>query len=682
MIKKELISTFPANGQPIVISGTDDYVFQVTNNINELSTLNEGLVNGYNLSMIDLAKCEDALKEANDINDDTPLTLLKFEKMTELAIEKNIQYELYALNSTEKLDLSVCKDTPVDIYIPIDLSSETKKKYENLKSQGYDLFNKNSDFYTDICTPYESPDGTDVDLSTRNSEFYNNTETSCQQNCQYGDYVSDTSYLKCICTVVEEDIDTKKPEKFTGMTFVSSFYDVLKNSNYKVVTCYKLVFRLINFKKNIGGCIVTLILFLFYFIFLIMYMIRGITQIKVDIAKLYDNSITKKESRVKIKSPEDDLNDSDKKNIKEKIKSKSFLIGNKKASIKGRNMRTSVLSKKKKGVVINSKIKNLKSQPNVSYKKINKSTNPPKRGILNEINKLCVFKNENSISKNLKESNLNLNNNRILIANNLFPIEPNSKPKSKSILITKLKKQQKKNKKFEEKYKYSNMELNEMEYLEATQYDKRTFTEVYWSLLSREHLILFTFFSWGDYNLITIKISRFFFLVCTDMAMNVIFFTDENMHKIYKNYGKWDFVQNLTQSAYSLIISQIIQVFICYLTLTDKAVFQIKKNLFEKKNRNAEIFIILKCIRIKLCIYYVYTFIFFLLYWYLITSFCAVYNNTQKIFMKDSLSSFLGGIIYPFPLYIFPALLRILSLKPKKMNLSCLYKFSDFIPIF
>jgi hypothetical protein len=152
------------------------------------------------------------------------------------------------------------------------------------------------------------------------------------------------------------------------------------------------------------------------------------------------------------------------------------------------------------------------------------------------------------------------------------------------------------------------------------------------------------------------------------MAMNVIFFTDENMHKVYVNYGKWDFIQNLQQSVYSLIISQIIQVFICYLTLTDKSVYQIKKNLFEKKNRNDEIFKILKCIRIKLCIYYVYTFIFFLLYWYLITSFCAVYNNTQKIFMKDSLTSFLGGIIYPFPLYIFPALLRILSLKPKKMK--------------
>ena len=681
IIKNELISSFPSNGVSIVIKGIDNYVFQITNNINELSTLNGSLINEYNLSMIDLAKCEDALKEANNIDDDTPLNILKYEKITNLSIEKNVQYEVYAPNSSEKLDLSICKDTPVDVYIPIILSSETKTKYENLKSQGYDLFDKNSDFYTDICTPYKSPDGTDVALSTRNSEFYNNTETSCQQNCRYDDYVSDTSYLKCVCSVVEEDIDLKEPEKFTGMTFISSFYDVLKNSNYKIVTCYKLVFRLINFKINFG-CIVTLVLFLLYFIFLFLYMIRGITQLKIDIAKFYDNSIIKKENRVKIKSPDDDINNSEKQQMKEKNKSKTVLIADKKVSIKGRNMRTNILSKKKKDVIINNKRKKFKSQPNESHNKFNNNTNPPKKSILNDINKLCQFKNENSISKYSKDSKLNLNNNKILIFNNLFQIESNQKSKTKPILITKQKKQQKLNKKLSGKYQYSNMELNEMEYLEAKQYDKRAFGEVYWSLLSREHLILFTFFSCGDYNLMTIKLSRFFFLVCTDMAMNVFFFTDESMHKIYENKGEWDFAQNITQSVYSLIISQIIQVFICYLTLTDKHVFQIKKNFYEKKNKNAEIFNILKCIRIKLCIFYVYTFIFFLAYWYLITSFCAVYNNTQKTFIKDSLSSFIGGIILPFPLYIFPALLRIISLKPKKRNLSCLYKFSEFIPIF
>ena len=216
IIKKEIISSYPKNGEGIVIHAKDDYVFHVTNNINELSTLNGSLVNGYNLSIIDLAECEKALREANNINDHIPLNLLKFEKLSNLSIEKNVQYEIFAFNSSKKLDLSVCKDKPVEIYIPIELNELTKLKYEDLKAQGYDLFDKKSSFYTDICTPYDSLNGTDVALSTRNSEFYNSTETSCQANCEYGDFISESSYLKCVCSVVEEDINIEQPEKYTG----------------------------------------------------------------------------------------------------------------------------------------------------------------------------------------------------------------------------------------------------------------------------------------------------------------------------------------------------------------------------------------------------------------------------------------------------------------------------------
>ena len=55
----------------------------------------------------------------------------------------------------------------------------------------------------------------------------------------------------------------------------------------------------------------------------------------------------------------------------------------------------------------------------------------------------------------------------------------------------------------------------------------------------------------------------------------------------------------------------------------------------------------------------------FAFYWYLITCFCAVYQNTQFAFIKDSfMSSFLDNLI-PFVVYLFPSLFRIISLKWK-----------------
>ena len=90
----------------------------------------------------------------------------------------------------------------------------------------------------------------------------------------------------------------------------------------------------------------------------------------------------------------------------------------------------------------------------------------------------------------------------------------------------------------------------------------------------------------------------------------------------------------------------------------------------------------LRCVNMKLVFFYIFTFIFFGFYWYLVSAFCAVYENTQIIFLKDCLFSFLSGLLYPFILYLFPSALRILSLRQSKLGLKCIYKLSDIIPYF
>ena len=213
----------------------------------------------------------------------------------------------------------------------------------------------------------------------------------------------------------------------------------------------------------------------------------------------------------------------------------------------------------------------------------------------------------------------------------------------------------------------------------AKKLDKRSFIAIYWSILKREHLILFTFFTRNDYNLIIVKLSRFIFSVCTDMCLNVFFFSDETMHKMYLDYGKYNFIQQIPQILYSTIASKLIEVFLCFLSLTDKYFYIIKNLDF---NSRYQIFNIIKCIKIKLVIYFIFTFLMFAFYWYAIACFCAVYHNTQMAFIKDSILSFILGLLYPFILYLFPATLRIISLKAGKSNLSCIYSTSNIIPIF
>ena len=121
-----------------------------------------------------------------------------------------------------------------------------------------------------------------------------------------------------------------------------------------------------------------------------------------------------------------------------------------------------------------------------------------------------------------------------------------------------------------------NYELNNLKYEKAIKLDKRKIKEIYWSLLKRDHLILSIFCNPNDFNIIYIKFARLIFLICTDIALNVFFFSDETMHRMFLDYGKYNFIQQIPQIIYSKLASQIIQLLIDFLSLTDNYFYEIK----------------------------------------------------------------------------------------------------------
>ena len=194
--------------------------------------------------------------------------------------------------------------------------------------------------------------------------------------------------------------------------------------------------------------------------------------------------------------------------------------------------------------------------------------------------------------------------------------------------------------------------------------------------MTKEHPFIFTFITKDDYNITMAKYSRFIFLLCTDMAMNVFFFSDETMHKMFLDYGKYNFIQQIPQILYSTILSKLLELLLCFLSMTDHYYYQIKNS--KKINKNLFLHLT-KCIKIKIGFFFGLTIFLFAFYWYFICCFCAVYKNTQIAFLKDSFSSFLLDNLIPFLIYLFPSLLRIVSLKTNK---KFVYKLSNIIPFF
>ena len=104
----------------------------------------------------------------------------------------------------------------------------------------------------------------------------------------------------------------------------------------------------------------------------------------------------------------------------------------------------------------------------------------------------------------------------------------------------------------------------------------------------REHVALLTFFAWNDYNLFYIKFDKFLISFCTDTTINGLFFVHESMHKKYTEGEDFTFIQKIPQLLFTIIISDVLEVILCFLSMTDVHVYEIKallkdKNIEEKK---------------------------------------------------------------------------------------------------
>jgi len=210
--------------------------------------------------------------------------------------------------------------------------------------------------------------------------------------------------------------------------------------------------------------------------------------------------------------------------------------------------------------------------------------------------------------------------------------------------------------------KYQNCELNYLDFKKALKYDHRTFGQYYCSLLQIKNLFLFSFYPIGDYNIKIIKIFLFFLFFDIYFAINTLFFNESTIHQIYKDKGEYNLKYFLPQIVYSFIISYIISSVIKFFSLSERNLLQLKyeekqKNFSDKANKVKK-FLILKYI-----IFFIFSFLFLIIFWYYLSSFCAVYKNSQVYLIKNTAISFTMSLVFTIFFIIFPCFLRISSLK-------------------
>ena len=236
----------------------------------------------------------------------------------------------------------------------------------------------------------------------------------------------------------------------------------------------------------------------------------------------------------------------------------------------------------------------------------------------------------------------------------------------------------KKNNEKEKVIEYMAFEMNSFKYEDALKLDKRTYFQFYKSLIKEKHILLFVFNKKKDYNSIIVKLCLLFFSFSLFIVVNALFFNDLTLHKIYLDYGKFNFTYTLPHIIYSILITSIIFEIIKKLSLLHQNVLGIKneKNEFKLEGR---VLTELRYIIIKFTCFFVFGLIFLIIFWYYLSSFCAIYKNTQFYYIKTILIGYILSLIYPFIFFLLPGIFRIPALKfPQE----CFYNISLFIQIF
>jgi len=180
-------------------------------------------------------------------------------------------FKIFLENGTELNLSSIEEDFSVDIYCPIRDEILSKYNYSvYFAEQGYDIYNKHSDFYNDICSP-AFIHGNDIVLSDRKNDIYPNNVTICKQNCEYKKAILDNKKIVCKCQLNNEKYENE--DNYFLLEEETNFWNyILDNINYKIFKCYDLFLSFDNLKENIGfyfsiAIFITITLnnFIFYF---------------------------------------------------------------------------------------------------------------------------------------------------------------------------------------------------------------------------------------------------------------------------------------------------------------------------------------------------------------------------------------------------------------------------------
>jgi surface protein len=581
-----------------------DLIITENNMVYQITTSdNQNNKEYYNISTIRLGECENILKIMHGIDLNETLLIFKIDYYPPGSLIPIINYEVLHPRTKEKLKLDYCNDEMINVNLPVSNDFDGNDLYK---------YDKNSDYYTDICFKHTTENGTDILLNDRFKEYNENNMALCENNCDLEKYDENSKQVTCECKVKINDLENPGLLDNTDSLYYN-FTDNDLSSNMISMKCAYTLFSEEGMIVNIASYIFIIFILLFVVSGILFYKF-GYPSLELLIKEIITKNQSKKNSNKTVEYQENDSNN------KEIIK---------------RDIRRKTTKKKKKKL----KVKNIYNESNnqkqalfsnntfISKAKLEINKDSP---IIHKVKKLKI-KAGNSLTKTKKKKNIN---------------------------------------------DYNDFELNNLLYVDALAIDHRSYIDYYLSLIKTKHPVIMIFTK--DYNTKIIKINLIFVSFSLQYLFNGLFFNESTIHQIYVDKGSYNISYLMKYIIISFIISHILTIVIKKFSLSEKNICNIKKqknalNAFKASDEEK------KTLTIKYICFYAISIGFFVFSWYYLSSFSAVYQNSQIHLIKNVLITFGISLIYPFIYNFLPAIFRINSLKDRQSK--CLYKISEIIQL-
>ena len=577
------------------------YSYKINSNIDKLKD------NNHNLTFIQFTSDNiNNIKKIFNLDsekDNIYILVSDFPSNDSLSATSDYIFKIILENGTE-LNLSfIDADFYVNIVVPIRDLNLAKFYYASyFNEQGYDIYNKNSGFYYDLCTSAYY-DKNDLIIKDRKKYIYPNNVTLCKTNCEYRMVNLDQQRISCECNLNYNKINNyklninnnKKDSDF--LTESEEEFDnfgnlLLKNINYKIFKCSHLIFSFDNLIQNIGFYSISLVFIVMIF-FNIKFFFFGLSGIRI---KMFEETPTK-----------------------EKVK----------------KIMMEQLSKRK------------------AYKNTTIKNNPFKRKIKVKFLTTCNNKNrKNSRSNKINKKNTSKDYLNIFQTN----VSQNIGKRRIKKYLTDIRRERYVKKIYEK----NNEVYDNLPFTKAIIEDNRSAFQLFERILFQKLELINLFMT--KTKLKDILICEYILSLLIDFFFNTFFYSDDVISHKYLNNGKLDFAATLIIT----ITSNVATAIICHFLNHSRWIEEKMDNILEIRIEYKYLYLLnkfFKYLKVKLAIFLAIEIIIVFFCFYYVVVFCAVYSQTQISLLINYIASLIEGLIKSIIVTLLIVITRKIGIK-------------------